>query len=147
MVIFHFYHATSMVNCELLIPSRSVYKVVDCVDKKACLAFCKWTSLSKETNAQILSDFLSTMRNNTIQRSENSKECHILDHNLRDDNISIIIKEIVKQYLIIFLSSVWKIKIFTKVFSQDLNNTLCKCILKTQFSLVLFTSQMWLHLF
>ena len=121
MVIFHFYHATSMVNCELLIPSRSVYKVVDCVDKKAsCLAFCKWTSLSKETNDQILSDFLSTMRNNTIQRSENSKECHILDHNLRDDNISIIIKEIVKQYLIIFYHQFGRLRYLRKFFLKIL---------------------------
>ena len=104
--IFHNGHL-SLLSCkkygELLIPSRSVYKIVDCVDRKVRLALCKWASLSKESNAKILSDVLSAMRNNTFQMiSEHSKQCHILDQNLRDDHISILIKEIVKQYLIIF---------------------------------------------
>ena len=103
---FHNGHL-SLLSCkkygELLIPSSSVYKVVNCVDRKARLALCKWASLSKETNAQILSDVLSAMKNDAFQSiSEHSKECHILDQSLRDDHITIIIKEIVKQYLIIF---------------------------------------------
>ena len=88
---------------ELLIPSSSIIKVVDCVDRKACRALCKWASLSRESNAQILSDVSSATRNNTFHSlSEHSKECHILDKNLRDDHITIIIKGIVKQYLVIF---------------------------------------------
>ena len=97
----------SLLSCKkygkLLIPSSSVCKVVDCVDRKARLALCKWASLSKESNAQILSDVLSATKNNTfLLLSEHSKECHILDQDLRDDHITILIKGIVKQYLVIF---------------------------------------------
>ena len=100
----------SLLSCkkygELLIPSSSVCKVVDCVDRKARLALRKWASLSIESNAQIMSDVLSATKNNTFHSlSEHSKECHILDKNLRDDHITIIIKGIVKQYLVIFIIS------------------------------------------
>ena len=37
------------------------------VDRKARLALYKWTSLSKESNAQILSDVLSATKNNAFQ--------------------------------------------------------------------------------
>ena len=87
----------------LMIPSKSVCKVVDCTDRKARRALCKWASLTKESNAKILSEVLSEMKNHTFESiSDHSKEIHILDHNLRDDHISVMIKEIVKQYLVLF---------------------------------------------
>ena len=103
----------SLLSCKkygnLIVPSYSVYKVVDSVDKKARRALCKWAYLSKEANAKILSQVLTETRNSTFQSlSQHSRESHILDGELRDDHISKIIKLIVKNYLILFLSSVWK---------------------------------------
>ena len=61
----------------------------------------------------MLSDVLSATRSNTFQLlSEHSKESHILDQNLRDDHITIIIKGIVKQYLVLFYHQ------FGKVFTE-----------------------------
>ena len=64
--IFHNGHL-SLLSCKkygkLLILSSSVYKVVDCIDRKACLALCKWASLSRESNVQIMSD---VTKNNTF---------------------------------------------------------------------------------
>ena len=46
----------SLLSCKkygnLIVPSFSVYKVVDSVDKKARRALCKWAYLSKETKCQ-----------------------------------------------------------------------------------------------
>ena len=87
----------------LMIPSKSVCKVVDCVDRKARRALCKWASLTKESNAKILSEVLSEMKNSTFESiSDHSKETHVLDYNLRDDHIATLMKEIVKQYFISF---------------------------------------------
>ena len=59
--------------------------------------------LITRNNAHILSDVLSETRNNTFRSiSDHSKQCHILDQNLRDDHISIIIKGVIKKYLVIF---------------------------------------------
>ena len=107
----------SLLSCKkygnLIVPSFSVYKVVDSVDKKARRALCKWAYLSKETNAKILSEVLSETRNSTFQSlSQHSKESHILDGELRDDHISKIIKLIVKNYLILFYHQ------FGKVFTE-----------------------------
>ena len=94
----------------LIVPSYSVYKVVDCVDKEARKALYKWAHLSKETNAKILLQVLAKTRNSTFQSlNEHSKETHILDHELRDDHITSIIKMILKNYLILFYHQFGKI--------------------------------------
>ena len=97
----------SLLSCEkygnLIVPSFSVYWVVDSVDKKARRALCKWAYLSKETNAKILWEVLSETRNSTVKSlSQHTKESHILDGELRDDHISRIVKLIMKNDLILF---------------------------------------------
>ncbi len=76
--------------------------IIDCVNKKARRALGKWAYLSKETNAKILSEVLQEKKNATLQSlSEHSKECHILDGELRNNHITKIVKLIFKNYLIL----------------------------------------------
>ena len=97
----------SLLSCKrygnLLVPSWSVYKVVECVDKVARTGLCKWQCTSKEVNANITTTVLHEMKNVTfLSIQEHSQQCHVLDEHLRDDHITTLIKLIVKNYLVIF---------------------------------------------
>ena len=62
----------------LIVPFYSVYKLDDSVDKEAQKALCKWTLLSKETNAKILLQVLAKTRNSTFQSlNKHNKEAQI----------------------------------------------------------------------
>ena len=113
----NFQNHVSLLSCkrygDLIVPSQSVYQVVNCVNKEAQKALCKWARLSKETNATILSNVLSKTRNSTFQSwIQHSKEAHVLDSELRDDHITSIVKLIVKNYLVLFYHQ------FGKVFTE-----------------------------
>ena len=104
----------SLLKCKrygnLVVPSSTVYKVVDCVDKEARKALCKWAHLSKETNAKLLMQVLTKTRNSRFQSlNQHNKETHILDSELRDDHVTYIIKIILKNYLVLFYHQFGKI--------------------------------------
>ena len=105
---FHSYEGNlTLLACKrygnLIVPSHSVCRVVSCVDRKARQALCKWATISNEINRKIQFEVIHEMKNITFQSiSDHSRENHIIDLNLRDDHITIIIREIVKQYLLLF---------------------------------------------
>ena len=97
----------SLLSCKrygnLLVPSWSVYKVIECVDKVARTEFCIWQCTSKEINAKITTAVLHEMRNITfLSLQEHSQQCHVLDEHIRDDHITTLIKLNGKHYLVIF---------------------------------------------
>ena len=53
-------------NGNLLVPSWSVCKVVECVDKVARTELCKWQCTSKEINVKITTTVLHEMKNITF---------------------------------------------------------------------------------
>ena len=116
----------------LIVPSNSVYEVVDCVDKEVRKAFCKWAHLAKETNGKIMLHVMAKTRNSTFQSlNEHSKENHILDNELRDDHITYIIKMIVKNYLLLFYHQCGKVfadRILRK-YASSIRQQLTKLIL------------------
>ena len=112
----------SLLSCKrygnLLVPSWSVTRVVQCVDKVARRALCTWSSISKETNIRITSEVLNETRNTTFTSlTDHSRENHILDDSLRDDHITILIKLIVKFYLTLFYHQFGRI--FTERIIKD----------------------------
>eukprot|EP00795_Rhopilema_esculentum_P015525 gene15525-6788_t len=75
---------TSLLSCKrygnLLVPSTSVCKVVECVDKVARSKLCKWVNISSETNAQVTSEVLERTRNKVSNLDEESEEqCDMIE--------------------------------------------------------------------
>ena len=97
----------SLISCKrfgnLLVPSWSVYKVVQSVDRIARRELCNWQGISSDMNKQIESKVLQDTKMSTFTSiSEHSKATHILDEHMRDDHITILIKLITQKYLKIF---------------------------------------------
>ena len=107
----------SLFNCKqygnLMLPSDSVYRVVACVDKIARLSLCKWSSFTKKDQLAISMSVLEETRTSLFSSiQDHSKENHILDGDMRDDHITIIIKEIAKHYLTLFFHQ------FSRVYTE-----------------------------
>eukprot|EP00794_Sanderia_malayensis_P011743 gene11743-12964_t len=103
----HAYTCSSLISCKrygkLFIPSNSVFKIVQHVDKVARTHLGNWQYISKEVNTKIMMLVLQETRTNTFQSlQEHSVQSHVIDNELRDDHITVLIKLIVKHYLILF---------------------------------------------
>jgi len=83
----------------LIVPSSYVCRIIKCVDKKARQALCTWATISNDTVAKIQYE----MKNNTFESiRDHNKENHVLYFHLRDDHITIVLKDIVREYLLLF---------------------------------------------
>ena len=83
-----------------ILPSDSLYRVVSSVDKLARKSLCKWSSFTNQDKLAITMSVLEETRNTLFPSiQEHSKENHILDSEMRDDHITVIIKETVKHHL------------------------------------------------
>ena len=93
----------SLLSCkkygELIIPSRSVYRVVIVSIGRCVLPYAGGHPYHKKQMHTSCQMFYLKQGTTPFDHSE---QCHILDQNLRDDHISIIIKGIIKKYLVIF---------------------------------------------
>ena len=103
-----YHHSITLLSCKsygkLLIPSLSVVKVVTTTDTLASQELCSWRSVNKEKKEKLYSEVLKETKLQTFQDLfHHSQQCHILDDNLRDDHISILIKNIAKLYVQLFL--------------------------------------------
>ena len=67
----------SLLSCKhygnLVVPSWSVYKVVECVDKVARTELCIWQCTSKEINVKITTAVLHEMKNRTFYQFRNTR--------------------------------------------------------------------------
>ena len=100
-------NSKSLLSCKrygnLISPSDSLYRVVTCVDKLDRKSLCKWSSFTNQDKLAITMSVLEETRNTLFPSIQgHSKENHILDSEMRDDHITVIIKEIVNHYLKLF---------------------------------------------
>ena len=110
-------NSKSLLSCKrygnLISPSDSLYRVVTCVDKLARKSLCKWSSFTNQDKLAITMSVLEETRNTLFPSiQDHSKENHILDSEMRDDHITVIIKEIVNHYLKLFFHQ------FSRVYTE-----------------------------
>ena len=105
---------TSLLSCKrsgkLFIPSPSVVKVVTSTDNFARHQLHSWSSLEKRKTDKIFCDVLQATKSCTFEKLfEHSRQCHILDQDMRDDHISVLIRHIVNCYLKLFFYQFGKV--------------------------------------
>ena len=100
-------------NGALTIPSPSVLKVVHATDKILRRKLHQWHLLNKKALQEIKQEVLKETKPSTFTAlQQHSRDCHILDHYLRDDHTTLLIHGISSLYTKIFLYR------FGKVYSE-----------------------------
>ena len=97
----------------LIFPSRSVVKIVQVTDKILRERLHQWYLLKKQSLQAVKQQILQETKPFTFTSLEqHSRECHVLDENLRDDHITQLIHAISDLYTKIFVHR------FGKVYSE-----------------------------
>ena len=110
----HQTQSISLISCKqygkLFVPSSSVVKVTTSCDTFARQELLNWTALDKKKTKQIIHNVLVATQEDTFASLyEHSKECHVLDINMRDENVTRIKKLIAESYLRLFLHQFGKV--------------------------------------
>ncbi|CAB4017604.1 Hypothetical predicted protein, partial [Paramuricea clavata] len=97
------------------VPSQSVVKVVQVTDKILREKLHQWHLMQKKTLQEIKKQVLQETKPSTfIELQQHSRECHILDENLRDDHITTLVHGISDLYVKIFIHR------FGKIYSEKI---------------------------
>ena len=96
-----------------MLPSDSVYRAVACVNRIAKRSLCKWSSFTKKDQLAITMSVLEETKTTLFSSiQDHSKENLVLDSDMRDDHITIVIKEVTKHYLTLFFHQ------FSRVYTE-----------------------------
>jgi hypothetical protein len=94
----------------LFVPSSSLVKVTTSCDTFARRELLNWTTLDKKKTKQIIHNVLMATQEDTFASLyEHSKQCHVLDINMRDENVTRIKKLIAESYLKLFFHQFGKV--------------------------------------
>jgi hypothetical protein len=114
--ISHQTQSISLISCKqygkLFVPSSSVVKVTTSRDTFARRELLTWITLDKKKTKQIIHNVLMATQEDTFASLyEHSKQCHVLDINMRDehDNVTRIKKLIAESYLKLFFHQFGKV--------------------------------------
>ena len=98
------YGSSSLTKCkaygDLLIPSTSVFKVVNVTDRLVRTELMSWATITGSCISKIVLKTRSeTKRSAFSSLEQHSIESHILDSSLRDDHITILIKSVAELHI------------------------------------------------